>query len=44
MKKKIKFEYDEIRIMIIALNELRNRLIVEDRCTDAVDDLIIKLS
>ena len=44
MKRKIKFEDDEIRVLIIALIELRNKLIDEDRYTDAVDDLIIKLS
>lgn len=44
MKRKIKFEDDEIRVLIIALIELRNKLIEDDRYTDAVDDLIIKLS
>jgi len=44
MKRKIKFEDDEIRVLIIALIELRNKLLEEDRYTDAVDDLIIKLS
>lgn len=44
MKRKIKFEDDEIRVLIIALIELRNKLLDEDRYTDAVDDLIIKLS
>ena len=44
MKRKIKFEDDEIRVLILALIELRNKLLDEDRYTDAVDDLIIKLS
>jgi len=44
MKRKIKFEDDEIRVLIIALIELRNKFLEEDRYTDAVDDLIIKLS
>lgn len=43
MKKKIKFEYDEIRVLIIALSELRNRLIEENRCTGAVDELLVRL-
>jgi hypothetical protein len=40
---KYKFTYDEIRVIIFALNELRNSLIQEGRYTDAVDDLLIKL-
>lgn len=43
MKKKFKFDDYEIRILIFALNELRNQLIREGRYTDAVDELIIKL-
>ena len=38
---KMKFTEDETKILIIALNELRNRLISEGRYTDAVDELII---
>ncbi len=44
MKKRFKFDDYEINIIILALVELRNRLIEEDRYTDAVDELIIKLS
>lgn len=44
MKRKIKFEDYEIRIIVRALVELRNKLIEEDRYTDTVDDLIIKLT
>ena len=40
---KIKFDDNEISIMIYALNELRNQLIREGRYTDAVDELMIKL-
>ncbi len=43
MKKRFKFDDYEINIIILALVELRNRLIEEDRYTDAVDELIIKL-
>ena len=41
---KMKFTEDEIKIMIIALNELRNRLISEGRYTDVVDELILKIA
>lgn len=40
---KIRFDDNEVSIMIYALNELRNQLIREERYTDAVDDLILKL-
>ena len=43
MKKRFKFDDYEINIIILALVELRNRLIEEDQYTDAVDELIIKL-
>ena len=43
MKKRFKFDAYEIRILILALNELRNQLIREERHTDAVDELLIKL-
>ena len=45
MTKKIKLAMtaDEIRVMVYALNELRNQLIAENRYTDAVDELLIKL-
>ena len=43
MKKRFKFDDYEIRILILALNELRNQLIREKRYTDAVDELLIKL-
>ena len=41
--KKYKLDDYEIRILILALNELRNQLIQEGRYTDAVDELLIKL-
>ncbi|MGN0705615.1 MAG: hypothetical protein ACI4KK_03325 [Lentihominibacter sp.] len=40
---KLKFTYDEIRVLVFALNELRNNLIAENRYTDAVDDILVKL-
>ncbi len=33
----------EVRIIILALNELRNQLIQEGRYTDVVDELLVKL-
>ncbi|MGN8649146.1 hypothetical protein ACTNEM_03820 [Eubacterium pyruvativorans] len=41
--KKYKFEYDEIRIIVMALNEMRNRLIQENRHTELLDELLVKL-
>ncbi|XOQ53057.1 MAG: Transcriptional regulator [Succiniclasticum sp.] len=41
-KPKFKFTHDEIRIIVLALVELKNQLIAEGRYTDAVDDLLIK--
>ena len=43
MKKRFKFDDYEIRILILALNELRNQLIREERYTDPIDELMIKL-
>ena len=40
---KLKLTYDEIRVLIFALNELRNNLIAENRYTDAVDVILVKL-
>ena len=38
--------FDEIErgIILRSLNELRNRLLLEDRYTDAVDELLIKFA
>lgn len=41
---KMKMTDDEVKVLIIALNELRNRLIEEGRFTDAVDELILRLA
>ena len=40
---KIRFDDNEVSIMIYALNELGNQLIREGRYTDAVDELILKI-
>jgi hypothetical protein len=39
---KFRFTHDEVRIIVMALVELKNQLISEGRYTDAVDDLLIK--
>lgn len=41
-KYKNKLTYDEIKIVLMSLVELKNRLIAEGRYTDAVDELILK--
>ena len=41
-KPKYKFTYEEIRIIVMALVELKNSLLAEGRCTDPVDELLIK--
>lgn len=40
---KLKLTYEEVRVLVFALNELRNQLIQEDRYTDAVDELLMRL-
>ena len=39
----ISIDEKERRIILNALNELRNRLLAEGRYTDAVDDVLIKV-
>ena len=39
---KYKLTYDETRIIVMSLIELRNQLIKEGRYTDAIDELLIK--
>ena len=39
---KFRFTHDEVRIIVMALVELKNQLISEGRYTDAVDDLLVK--
>ena len=43
-KTRVSFTDDDIKILIYALNELRNRLISEERYTDAVAEIMIKLA
>ncbi len=40
----IAVDFDERKLILDSLNNLRNRLIAENRYTDAVDELIIKVS
>jgi hypothetical protein len=40
---KYKFTYEEVRIIVLALIELKNQLIEEGRYTDSVDDLLLRL-
>ena len=39
---KYRFTYEEVRIIVLALIELKNQLIEEGRYTDSVDDLLIR--
>ena len=40
---KLKLTHDEVRVLVYALNELRNTLIAENRYTDAVDEILARL-
>ena len=42
-KTKYRFTYDEVRVIVIALVELKNQLIAEGRYTDAVQTLLLLL-
>ena len=37
-----KLTYDETRIIVMSLIELKNQLIREGRYTDAIDDILVK--
>ena len=41
-KTKYRFTYDEVRVIVLALVELKNQLIEEGRYTDAVDELLVR--
>ena len=41
-KPKFRFTYDEVRIIVLALVELKNQLIAEGRYTDPVDELLVR--
>ena len=40
---KLKLTHDEVRVLVFALNELRNTLIAENRYTDRVDEILARL-
>ena len=40
---KLKLTHDEVRVLVFALNELRNNLIAENRYTDPVDEILASL-
>ncbi len=39
---KYRFTHDEVRIIVLALIELKNQLLAEGRYTDAVDELLVR--
>ena len=39
---KYRFTHAEVRIIVLALVELKNQLLAEGRYTDAVDELLIR--
>ena len=43
-KTKYRFTYDEVRVIVIALIELKNQLTAEGRYTDAVDELQVRFA
>ncbi len=43
MKEKLELDKYEVGIIINALNVLRNNQIVEEKPTDAIDELLMKL-
>lgn len=43
-RSKYRFTYEEIRVLVVALIELKNQLIAEGKYTDAVDELLVKLA
>lgn len=45
MKKiKIKYNKEEIKIILVALNAFRNKLIQQGRYTDPIDEILIKIN
>ena len=40
---KLKLTHDEVRVLVFALNELRNSLIAENIYTDPVDEILARL-
>ena len=43
-KDKVHVTNDEKTVLILALNELRNKLLEEGKYTDAVDELILRFA
>ena len=41
---KYRFTHDEVRIIVLALVELKNQLLAEGRYTDAVDELLMRFA
>lgn len=41
LRPKFRFTHDEVRIIVMALVELKNQLIAEGRYTDAADELFL---
>ena len=39
---KYRFTHDEVRIIVLALVELKNQLLAEGRFTDSVDELLMR--
>ena len=45
MKKvKIKYNKNELKIILLALNEFRNNIIKQGRYTEPIDEVIIKIN
>ena len=42
-KKKIELDGEELKIMRYSLNEFRNNLLEQNKYTDAIDEVMIKL-
>lgn len=40
----IYINYEERRLLINSLNDLRNKLIAEDRYTDLIDEVLVKVA
>ncbi len=42
-KRNLYFTETELRVILLALNRLRSKLIAQGRYTDAVDEIILKM-
>lgn len=43
-KAKIKYNKNELKIILLALNEFRNNIIKQGRYTEPIDEVIIKIN